>query len=173
MDVFEAIRGRRSVRAYRDKEVSEDLVDRIFSAAVMAPSAGNLQAWEFVVVRDQKRKEELAQAALDQGFIASAPLVIAVCANRTRSAQRYGARGADLYCIQDCAVATQNLLLAAYDLRLGTCWVGAFDEAAVSQILQIPNDVRPMALIPLGYPAERPDSPSRLPLERVLHFERY
>ncbi len=173
MDVFEAISERRSVRAYLEREVSGDLVSQLLSAAVKAPSAGNMQSWEFIIVRDPEMKRDLARAAIDQEFVASAPVVIVICANQARSAQRYGTRGAGLYCIQDCAAATQNLLLAAYSLGLGTCWVGAFDESAVSDMLRIPRNVRAVALIPIGYPAEKPDMPPRLPLGQVVHEGQY
>ncbi len=171
MDVFEAIRRRRSVREFAKSEVPEEMVNQILAAAVQAPSAGNLQSWEFVVVRDQSRKEALAQAALDQEFLAAAPVVIAVCANRARSAERYGARGAELYCIQDCAAATQNIMLAATALSLGTCWVGAFHEDQVAEVLELPPNIRPLALVPIGHPGEDPDMPQRLPFEGIVHPE--
>lgn len=173
MDVFDAIRGRHSVRDYLNKEISEELVKKLLSAAIMAPSAGNRQAWEFIIVRDPTTKNALARAAYDQGFIARAPVVIVVCANQLRSAERYGARGVELYCIQDSAAAIQNLLLAAYSMGIGTCWVGAFNESMASKLLQIPEGIRPVALIPVGYAARSSHPTSRLPLERVLHHERY
>ncbi len=173
MDVFEAIHGRRSIRAYQEEDVSDAVIDKLTSAATMAPSAGNLQAWELIIVRDRERKVGLMRAALAQEFVAEARLVIVICANELRSAQRYGRRGASLYCIQDCAAATQNLLLAAHALGLGACWVGSFDESAVSRLLGIPRGVRPVTLVPIGYPAEEPELPPRLPLERVVHLERF
>ncbi|MEE9592158.1 MAG: nitroreductase family protein [Thermoplasmata archaeon] len=173
MELSSAIGGRRSIREYRDQDVPEELVDRLLMAAIQAPSAGNRQSWEFVVVRDVERKEDLARAASDQEFLAKAPVILAVCADRARSAERYGARGADLYCIQDCAAATQNLLLTAFSMGLGTCWVGAFDEGAVSKLLQLPEDVRPLALVPVGYPAEDPEAPPRFPMQRIVHHGRF
>ncbi|MFQ6125823.1 MAG: nitroreductase family protein [Candidatus Heimdallarchaeota archaeon] len=173
MDVFEAIRGRRSVRKYQTKEISEELITKLLSTAIMAPSAGNRQAWEFIIVHDPITKTELARAAYNQVFIANAPVIIVVCANKLRSAQRYGSRGAELYCIQDSAAAIQNLLLAAYSLGLGTCWVGAFNESMVSKLLEIPEEIRPVALIPIGYSAQVSHPPPRLPLEQVIHREQY
>lgn len=173
MNLFEAVRGRRSVRVYGDRAVPEETVYQLLETAIQAPSAGNRQPWEFILVRDQGRKEDLARAASDQEFLATAPVIIAVCADRARSAERYGARGADLYCIQDCAAATQNLMLAAVSLGLATCWVGAFDEGAVSTLLRLPEEVRPLALIAVGYPAERPDTPPRLSVEDVVHHEEF
>ncbi|MFQ5909014.1 MAG: nitroreductase family protein [Thermoplasmata archaeon] len=173
MELSEAIGSRRSIREYRDDDVPEELVDQLLMAACQAPSAGNTQSWEFVIVRDPRRKQDLARAALDQKFVAEAPVVVAVCANQARSAAEYGARGADLYSIQDCAAATQNLLLTAFSIGLGTCWVGAFDEEAVSRLLGLPEDVRPLALIPVGYPVEEPEAPPRFPLSRVVHSGRF
>lgn len=173
MDVFEAIQGRRSIRKYQTKEISEELITKLLSAAIMAPSAGNRQAWEFIIVRDLKTKKALALAAYDQVFIVNAPVVIIVCANQMRSAQRYGSRGVELYCIQESAAAIQNLLLMAYSLGLGTCWVGAFNESIVSKLLEIPEGIRPVALIPVGYAAQVSPPPPRLPLERVIHQKQY
>jgi len=173
MEVFEAIKGRRSVRAYTDEEVPDEAIEKILDAARWAPSAGNLQSWEFVVVRDPEAKRRLAEAAWGQRFIARAPVVIVVCANQKRSARGYGERGASLYCIQDAAAATQNMLLAAYALGLGTCWVGAFDERRVAEVINAPSGVRPVAIIPVGRPAERPRPPSRLSLDKVVHYESF
>jgi len=173
MDVIEAIHGRRSVRTFIDKDVSETILNQLLSSAIMAPSAGNRQSWEFIIVRELETKKALVRAALNQQFIASAPVVIVVCAHQHRSAQRYGTRGGELYCIQDTAAAIQNLLLVAYSLDLGTCWVGAFKESDVSETLEIPEGVRPIALIPVGYTTRDPSPPSRILLERVLHYERY
>ncbi|RLG40695.1 MAG: nitroreductase family protein [Thermoproteota archaeon] len=170
---MEAILGRRSVRRFRTDLIPEEDLRKILEAAIWAPSAGNLQSWEFVIVRDPARKRDLARAALGQWFIAEAPVVIVVCANEERSASRYGDRGRKLYCIQDTAAATQNMLLAAYSLGYGTCWVGAFDESAASSIIGAPSGVRPVAIIPIGKPAETPIPPRRLPLEKVTHEETF
>ncbi|MEM2850906.1 MAG: nitroreductase family protein [Candidatus Bathyarchaeia archaeon] len=171
--MLEAIKTRRSVRAFTNENVSEELLNKILDAARWAPSAGNLQPWEFVVVRDPKVKQGLAVAALHQMFIAEAPVVIVVCANENRSAWGYGKRGVALYCIQDTAAATQNILLTAHSLGLGACWVGAFDEEAAKRVLAIPAGVRPVAIIPLGYPAEKPSPPRRRGFDEILHYEKY
>jgi len=173
MDIFEAIKGRRSIRSYGDEPIPDEDIRRILEAAIMAPSAGNLQPWEFVVVRDPDIKKRLARAALGQTFIAEAPVVIVVGANVDRTSWRYGKRGENLYCIQDTAAAIMNLMLAAYALGYGTCWVGAFHDDEVSRIVGFPRSVRPVAIIPVGRPRESPRAPSRLPLEEVVHLERY
>jgi len=173
MDLFEAIKGRRSIRRFLKKDVPEEHLNKILEAAIWAPSAGNLQPWEFIVIRDERTKREVARAALGQMWIADAPVVIVVCANEPRSARYYGERGRRLYCIQDTAAATQNMLLAAHALGYGTCWVGAFLENEVKKVLEIPDHVRPVAIIPIGVPGEKPSPRPRIPLDEVVHYEKY
>ncbi|MFX1486985.1 MAG: nitroreductase family protein [Promethearchaeota archaeon] len=173
MDVFEVIKGRRSVRRYSDKEVSAQDLKAILDAAIHAPSAGNIQPWIFIVVKDANGRRNLAMAAYGQMFIAEAPLVIVVCADERASAWGYGSRGRSLYCIQDTAAAIQNILLAAYALGLGSCWVGAFDEDSARGVVRTPPKVRPVALIPVGYPAEEPSATRRKSLSSVIYWEKY
>jgi len=169
MDVFEAIKGRRSVREFKPDPVDDKDLEKILDAGKSAPSAGNCQPWEFVVVKDGAIKQKLVRAALGQSFIAEAPVVVVVCANIPRTSSRYGRRGAELYCIQDTAAAVQNILLTAYALGYGTCWVGAFDEESAAKAIKAPPNVRPLAIIPIGRPAEKPTPTSRLPLKKIVH----
>jgi nitroreductase len=173
MDVFEAIKGRRSIRAFQNRDIPQEMVDRLIDAARWAPSAGNIQPWEFIIVRKPETKRKLAEAALEQTFIEEAPVVIVVCADENRSSQGYGTRGKTLYCLQDTAAATQNIHLAAYALGLGTCWVGAFREDEAKKILNIPSGVRPVAIIPVGYPAEKPQPRNRRPINQIIHYESF
>jgi len=173
VEVFEAISGRRSVREFRPDPVDEGDLRKILDAGRMAPSAGNCQPTEFVVVKDRAIKERLARAAYGQTFVAEAPVVIVVCANVPRTSRRYGRRGEELYCIQDTAAATQNVHLAAYALGYASCWVGAFDEDAVAEIIKAPSGVRPMAIVPIGRPAERPSAPPRRRLEEMVHEDTF
>lgn len=135
MDVLEAIKGRRSMRAFKNRNVSKEIVEKLVDAARYAPSAGNIQPWEFIIVRKAEIKRKLAKAALSQSFIKEATVVIIVCADETRSSHGYEARGKTLYCIQDTAAAIQNILLTAHSLGLGTCWVGAFKEEETREAL--------------------------------------
>jgi len=171
--VFEAIKSRRSIRAYTRKEVPEEDVEKLIDAARWAPSAGNIQPWEFIVVRDTAIKRRLSTAALDQTFIEEAPVVIVVCANEMQSGWGYGSRGVNLYCLQDTAAAIQNILLAACALGLGTCWVGAFQEEEARAALKVPRGVRPIAIIPVGHPAERPEPRFRRSIKEIIHYETY
>ncbi len=173
MEVFEAISGRRSVREFKPDPVNEGDLRKILDAGRMAPSAGNCQPTEFVVVKDQAIKQRLARAAYGQTFVAEAPVVIVVCANVPRTSRRYGRRGEELYCIQDTAAATQNIHLAAYALGYASCWVGAFDEDAVAGIIKAPSGVRPLAIVPIGRPAEKPSAPPRRRLEEIVHEDTF
>ncbi|MEM0350832.1 MAG: nitroreductase family protein [Archaeoglobaceae archaeon] len=161
-----------SIRKFQSRDIDDKTLKLILEAGNAAPSAGNLQARDFVVVRDPKTKLELAKAAVRQMFIAQAPVVVVVCANYPRSMRVYGERG-KLYAEQDATAAIENILLAVTALNLGACWVGAFDEEKVSEILNLPNFVRPMAIIPIGYPAEQPGRRSRYPIEELVHYERW
>ncbi|MEM3627853.1 MAG: nitroreductase family protein [Candidatus Bathyarchaeia archaeon] len=171
VEVLEAIKGRRSIRAFKSQDIAEETVNKLIEAACWAPSAGNIQPWEFIIVRNSEIKQKLVEAALGQEFIAEAPVVIVVCANEERSARGYGLRGKTLYCIQDTAAAIQNIHLTAYSLGLGTCWIGAFREEEARKALKIPNGVRPVAIIPVGYPDEFPQPPRRRPMQQAVHYE--
>ena len=173
MDVLDAIKGRRSVREFKPEPVKEADLQKILEAAQWAPSAGHCQPLELVVVRDEAVKQKLVRAALGQSFIAEAPIVLVVCADVARTSSRYGKRGADLYCIQDTAAAVQNIHLAAYALGYATCWIGAFDEGEAADAIKAPANVRPLAIIPVGKPAEKPSAPRRMPLEEIVHHEHF
>ncbi len=171
MDLSGAIRTRRSVRAFRDVTIPEEVLCELVELANRAPSAGNLQSRGFVLVRGSRQKRALADAA-GESFIAEAPLILVVCTDASR-VTRYGQRGRDLYMIQDAAAATENFLLAAHERGLGTVWVGAFDEEAVRHILGLPPHIRPVTLVPVGPPAEVPEDRGRRPLLEMLHWDRW
>jgi nitroreductase len=172
VDAIECIKGRVSVRRFRKDPVQDMVLDEILESAIAAPSAGNLQDWELIVVRKPENKKRLAEAAMGQQMIEQAPVVVVVCTNLNKIG-RYGERGTHLYSIQDAAAATQNILLAAWDKGIGSCWIGAFDEARVKGVLVIPEHVRPLAIVPLGYPAEKPSKPERWQLKDFVHKERF
>lgn len=175
MDVFESIVSRQSVRTYDKKNVPNELIGQLLEAAVHAPSAGNMQPWKFIVVKDKNTKKELSIAALMQRHVEEAPVVIVVCANLEKSSDRYGERGKNLYCIQDTAAAIENMLLVATSLGLGACWNGAFEENKVKSILSIPDKFMPVALITLGFPLPyaKPTKTMRVPFENVTYSEKY
>ncbi|MCJ7560360.1 nitroreductase family protein [Candidatus Bathyarchaeota archaeon] len=173
MDLHEAIRGRRSVRTFKKQNVPEEIVEKLIDAARWAPSAGNTQPWEFVIVRTQAVKKKLARAAFDQKDIEEAPVVIVVCADEKRSFEGYGARGKTFYCIQDTAAAAQNILLTAHSLGLGSCWIGAFNEDELKEALNAPEGIRPVTIIPVGYSNETPSQTGRRPLSQIVHHENF
>ncbi|MEK7818013.1 MAG: nitroreductase family protein [Actinomycetota bacterium] len=169
MDALAAINSRRSVRRFQEREPEEQTIGALLKAATRAPSAGNLQPWHFYAVRDRETRQALATAAGSQSHVARAPVVVVVCAEPERSARHYGDRGRYLYSIQDTAAATENLLLAATAMGLGSCWTGAFDEAAVARVLEAPEGRLPVVLVPLGYPErERASASSRRDISEVV-----
>ena len=155
MDVFDAMREVHSVRSFKTDQVPEPTLTRIMEAACWAPSAGNLQPWYFYVVTNEELKQKIAGTCFDQQQVSEAPTVVVVLADPSRSNERYGERGAQLYCLQDTAAATNNILLAAAGLGLDTCWVGAFDEVAVQRLIEAPPRLRAVAIVCLGYGNER------------------
>ncbi|PKM45558.1 MAG: nitroreductase family protein [Firmicutes bacterium HGW-Firmicutes-8] len=167
-DVIDAILGRRSVRSFKTDPVPRATMGRIIDAARWAPSAGNVQPWQFFVVYNDGKKQELAAAASNQTFVSQAPVVIVVCVKPEMCGARYRERGRKLYAIQDSAAAVQNILLSAFGYGLGSCWVGAFDETLVMEALELPSGTIPVALIPVGYPAEEPVPPARRPVEEIV-----
>ena len=153
MDFWQVLKNRHCVRNFdSNRPVPDQQIEQLISAAKMAPSAGNLQDWDFKVINQQETKDSLAAATRGQEFLAQAPVVIVVCADTGKNEKHYGHRGKELYSIQDTAAATQNLLLAATALGLGACWVGAFNEGEVRQILDLGKNLRPVVIIPIGYP---------------------
>jgi nitroreductase len=168
VDLFEVIERRRSVRAFIPKAVEAEKVTQVLAAANAAPSAGNLQAYEIFQFTLADDREALARAALNQFFIARAPVVLVFCANPARSAAHYRERGARLYAVQDATIACAFAMLAAAALGLGTVWVGAFDDAMVQRVLGRHN-LMPVAILPIGYPAETPEPTSRRSLDDLVH----
>jgi nitroreductase len=167
-EVFEAIMTRRSIRAFMPDDIPEQVLARIITAAIWAPTAGNAQPWYFYAVRDKYLKTKLAESALQQTFLVQAPVVLVVCADLERARAAYGKRGETLYCIQDAAAATQNILLASHSLGLGACWVGAFSEQLVTDLLDLPSFHRPLALVAIGRAGQRVRSPGRRTLDDVF-----
>jgi nitroreductase len=174
MSFAAVVRRRAMVRAYKADPVPERMIRQLLQYAVRAPSAGNLQPWEFIVVRSAEHRDRLAKAAFGQTWVASAPVIIATCADIQRSGQRYGTRGT-FYSLVDTAFASLLILLGAVEQGLGACFVGAYDQEEVTKILALPEHVRPVGLITVGYPAESPRKPGtpKIPLDKLVHYERW
>ncbi len=157
MEFFEALKRRHSIRAFQQREVEKEKLDKLLYAANSSPSAGDLQAYQIFLVRKNSHRTALAKAAFGQDFIAQAPVDLVFCIDPLRSARKYGRRGAELYSIQDATISAAYVHLAAVDLSLGSVFVGAFDEEAVSKILNLPATLRPIIILPVGYPDEEPE----------------
>lgn len=170
-DFFETVRHRHSVRKYRsDMAVEAEKLHAILEMACAAPSAGDLQPYHIVVVKDAQRRNALAQAAGGQGFIAEAPLCLVFCSDPLRAGQKYGERGRDLFAIQDTTIAATYAQLAVVAAGLASTWVGAFDDAAVANIAQLEPGLKPLALLSIGYAAELPEATPRRPLRDVVTY---
>lgn len=169
MDLLETIKSRRSIRAFQEKEIPTEVIEQFKEALIWAPSAGNLQSRKFYFVFNQQIKKQLAEVALNQNFIAQAPLVVVACAD-ARIKTRYGQRGQEVYMICDVAASIQNLLLLVHQLGLGAVWIGAFDEVRLAQLLNCPDYLRPIAIIPVGLPAEKPSPPPRVSKEEAVEL---
>jgi nitroreductase len=156
MDIFEAIKTRRSVRSYSPEPVPDEVVSRLLEAARLAPSAMNYQPWRFVVVRSMEKKERIARSGVFGRFISRAPVLIVACGD-------IGSR----YFIHDTCIALEHVVLAATAEGLGSCWVVSFDEQTVRELLKVPEGFRVVAIASIGYPAEDRDF-----LGSILHFFR-
>lgn len=169
MDVFSAIKSRKSIRAYKDRDIESEKLERILEAGRLAPSAMNRQAWKFVVVTDPQTREKLAAAANGQMFVARAPVVIVGCGLDPAKVMSCGQHA---YTI-DLSIAMSYMILEAHELGIGACWLGAFNEEQVKSILGIPDEVRVVTVVPMGYPAENPEKRSRKEIDEIICYDRY
>jgi nitroreductase len=173
VDFAHVVRKRFMCRSFKDRDVPDEVLDRIIHLAVRFPSAGNTQPQEFIVIRSEDTKRKLARAALHQLFLAEAPVVIVVVSDTRRSKAGYGARGEKFYSIIDGAFAALLLILAAVNEGLGAAFVGAFEDDAVRAVLGLPRAVRPIGIIPIGVCAEPPAKVARFSKEEIVHYERW
>ena len=141
------------IRAFKPVSVEDEKIERILRNAWRAPSAGHLQPQDFIIVKDKQVRRKLAEAVLDQYFIEEAPVVIVVCSDTTRNVWRDRERAIRFYSIVDGAFVSMIILLTVVNEGLGSCFVGAFDDDEVSKVLGLPGEVKPIGIIPIGYPA--------------------
>ena len=187
MEFFDVVLKRRSIHYFTDEETSDDDINYILEAAKWTPSAGNCQPWRFVILRDPKKIHKVWKSTTGiniktskrsvpinpQNFIKKAPVIIVVCTDTTAYRGRQANIKFDLYSIQDSAAATMNLLLAACDRGLGACWVGMFREEALREALNLPPEMKPVAIIPVGHTRSKEKPQPRRFLEELIHHETY
>ena len=173
MDFDKCLENRRSIRKFKDKEIHPDDVIELIDAARKAPSAGNLQSWKFIVIKNQNIKNKIADACFQQNWISQAPIIIVVTANIDEIKRMYGVRGEMLYSVQNCALATQNILLKASNMGLSTSMISAFEEGMLKRILKIPDEARPQTIITVGYSDELPPKKILHTIESMTYFDEY
>jgi nitroreductase len=169
MKLFEE---RRSIRKYGDRPVEDEKLQAVLEAARQAPSWANMQCWTFIVVKDQATREALAEALENnpsQKAIATAPVVIVACADPDKSGRRDGLE----YFMLDIGICFQQLILEAWNQGLGTCWIGWYNEDKVRSVLGVPDNIRIVAMTPLGYAAVYPEHPGRKPIEEIVFNEKW
>ena len=177
MDFMDVILARKSIRGYADKAVEEEKLSKVLEVARLAPSWANKQCCRYIVVKDKAKIQELSERF---GWLKQAPVIVVACADPKDSGDRNGMN----YFLVDVGISMQQLVLAATALELGTCWIGAFDEAKVKKALQVPENIKVVAMTPLGYPADKEGIGSKLiktaigsgkrkPLEEIVHLEKW
>ena len=173
-ELDKVIRKRKMIRKYdQSREVPDKIINKLIDNASRAPSAGHTQVQEFVVIKDPSIKRKLRLASVNQEQVEEAPVLIVVCSNTSRSVGRYGERGKEFYSIIDGAFASMLILLTATNEGLGASFVGAFNDEKVSEILGLPEHVRPIGIIALGYSDEKPTRLERIQKDRLIHYERW
>jgi nitroreductase len=170
----EVVRRRKMIRKYQQgRRIPTDLLNKLLRNAHRSPSAGHTQVQEFIIVIDPITKRKLCQASLGQSQVENASVLIVVCSNTSRSVNRYGKRGTDFYSVIDGAFASMIILLSSVNEGIGASFVGAFEDNKVSRILGLPVHVKPIGIIALGYPAEKPERFDRIELNNLIHYEKY
>lgn len=170
MEFFEALKARRSTRQFTSRPISADEIMRLLDAAISAPNACNMQSWHFYVVTDPAVKAKLAEEEAVAKWATTAPVIFAVCTDANAICQRFGEVGERLFAVQDTAAAIENILLCAADMGLGGCFMGAFDKEKCRSIIGIKDCHKPVALVPVGEPANILPPRPRNPIESAVTF---
>lgn len=172
-DLLNTMRQRTSIKKYQQRAIEREKMGKVLEAARWAPSAGNMQSWEFIVVDDDDLLEKLSQFSYNQTHLRDAPAAIVILGDTEKARAKYEDRGVDLYMIQETAACMENMMLMAEELGLGSSWVGAFDEENVKDLLDVPAELRPMAIVTLGYPRERAEPANKYRVTDVTYINRY
>lgn len=167
--VLDVIKARGSIRSYKDQPIQKRVLLDILEAARMAQSADNRQPWEFIVVTDPVTRAKLAQASGDQSFVGKAAAVLVCLANPKESASVGPFEGF----LIDLAIAIENTALTAWDLGVGSCWIGAYDEEQVKVLLGVPKNLRVVSLLTLGYPDMLAGPKHRKEPDEIFHYQKY
>jgi nitroreductase len=174
LDFDEVVRKRKMIRQYdRQRQIPDQTIMKLIKNAHRAPSAGHTQVQEFIIVKNPTIKKKLRKAAVNQECVEQAPVLIVVCSDTSRSVTRYGNRGSQFYSVIDGAFASMIILLTAVNEEIGACFVGAFDDNKVSEILDLPKNVKPIGIICIGYPDEKPEKLERIDINSLIHYEKY
>lgn len=173
MEFDQVVRKRKMIRKYLPNMIPDSIINKILKNANKVPSAGHTQVQEFIIVRDPAIKKKLRQASVNQEYVEDAPVLIVVCSNTSRSVGRYGQRGRDFYSIIDGAFASMIILLSAVNEEISAAFVGAFEDDKISRILELPEYVKPIGIITLGYPDESPAKLNRIENKQLLHYDRW
>ncbi|MFH0850495.1 MAG: nitroreductase family protein [Candidatus Bathyarchaeota archaeon] len=168
MNVFEAIKTRRSVRKYKPQPIPEDHLKQIMTAAQLAPSAGNRQPWRFILVKDPDTKKQLGAAARNQTWISDAGVIVAALAMDKKNPEI-----SERWAERDVMTAVEHMVLAAWELGYGTCWIGAFNEDQAKELLKVPKEMTVINLLPIGVPDQTPELRGRKGLDELYHLDRY
>lgn len=169
MDVLTAIKGRRSIRSYQQTGIEAEKLEKILEAGRLAPSANNTQEWKFILVTKPESKQQLVTAAMGQRFVGEASAVIVACAIESEKVMTCGQYAYSI----DLAIAVAYMTLEAHEQGLGTCWLGAFKEQEVKRLLEIPDNIRVVAMFTLGYPKETPPARPRKNLNQIVCYEKF
>ena len=167
MNVMDAIKTRRSIRSYQDRPVEAEKLQQVLEAARIAPSASNSQDWKFIVVTDPQTRQSLVSACYNQAVVGQAPVVIAACSTNPTRVMASGQSAAAV----DLSIAVDHMTLAAVQLGLGTCWIGAFDASAVAKLLDLSAGIAVIHILPLGYPASSPPAHRSKRSNEVIRFD--
>jgi len=170
VETFDAIKGRRSVRKYTDRKIPKEKLEEIMEAAVWSPSGSNVQAWEFIVVENNDAIKKIK--TFSPGIFGNPAVMIIVCRDLKRAYEVCGELGRDILSLMDISMASENIMLAAYDLGIGSCAVRSFGISAVKRLYDLPEQINPELLITLGYPEETPKPPKRREVGEVVHWGR-
>lgn len=173
MEFNDVVRKRKMVRKYLPNGIPDNIINKLIKNASRSPSAGHTQVQEFIILKDPAVKKKLRQASVNQRHVEDAPVLIVVCSNTSRSMDRYGKRGREFYSIIDGAFASMLVLLTAVNEGIGAGFVGAFEDDRVSEILGLPEHVRPVGIITLGYSDEKPVKLERIQRDSLVHYEHW